>query len=312
MWQPQAAERRVNYESDDDGDDSDEFKEGTSVEGPDEDGVKTYDIYKIKDDGKRVHIKRKTKLVTKTIVVNKNVARRRKLAKFGECKNKGTGPEEGFTALASSFPFILRPRSKDDAEKDEEKAKMDKLKAAKEGVATCRLCGESSHFTLKCPKRDLIEVDMPIGDPSTGGGRGGVREGRYVPPRLRGGAGGTRGLGIGGGDRAYDEYKVRITNISQDAQEIDIRELFREFGNITRVYVAKDRITNLCRGFAFVSFVTKSSADAAVEVMNGHGYDNLILRVEHAKPREEDQQRPASNPAAAYAAFNRRREAQST
>jgi translation initiation factor 3 subunit G len=303
-WRP--SQQQQAWGSDDDDGSDDDMKDRVNITGPDEDGVKTYDIIKTNEDGKKIRVKRKTKLVTKTILVNKNVARRRKLRKFGDCEGKSAGPEEGYTQLASSFPFILRPRTKDEAEKEEEEAKLNKIKSEKSGVAQCRFCGESGHFSMRCPKRDTIEVELPVGDPSTGGSGG--REGRYVPPVRRGGGAG-RGIGLGVNGGYADEYKIRITNISQDAQDSDIRDLFREFGHITRVYLAKDRYTNLCRGFAFVSFSLHADAERAVEVMNGHGYDNLILRVEHAKPREEDVQRSQA-PGTGYNAFVKRRDAQ--
>ena len=41
------------------------------------------------------------------------------------------------------------------------------------------------------------------------------------------------------------------------------------------------------RGFAFVNFVHREDAARAVAKLDGHGYDNLILRVEFAAPRAE-------------------------
>lgn len=65
------------------------------------------------------------------------------------------------------------------------------------------------------------------------------------------------------------------------------QELFSPFGQISRIYIAYDRDTGESRGFAFVNFLHKDDAARAVEKLDGHGYDNLILRVEFAAPREE-------------------------
>jgi translation initiation factor 3 subunit G len=66
-----------------------------------------------------------------------------------------------------------------------------------------------------------------------------------------------------------------------------VQELFQPFGQISRIYIAYDRETGESRGFAFVNFVHKDDAARAVERLDGYGYDNLILRVEFAAPREQ-------------------------
>ena len=65
------------------------------------------------------------------------------------------------------------------------------------------------------------------------------------------------------------------------------QELFSPFGPISRIYIAYDRETGESRGFAFVNFVHREDAARAVAKLDGHGYDNLILRVEFAAPRAE-------------------------
>jgi RNA recognition motif-containing protein len=45
-------------------------------------------------------------------------------------------------------------------------------------------------------------------------------------------------------------------------------------------FVARDRDLDICKGYAFVSFVSQFEAKRALEGLNGFGYDNLILRVE--------------------------------
>ncbi|SAM00138.1 hypothetical protein [Absidia glauca] len=87
----------------------------------------------------------------------------------------------------------------------------------------------------------------------------------------------------GGADRRDDNCTLRVTNLSEDVTDNDIHDLFRRFGNITRVFLARDRETRMCKGFAFVSFADREDADRAQQAVNGYGYDNLILRVEFAR-----------------------------
>lgn len=85
-----------------------------------------------------------------------------------------------------------------------------------------------------------------------------------------------------GREKRDDSATIRVTNLSEDVTEADIHDLFRRFGQIARVYLARDRETNVCKGFAFVSFQNKDDAGRALQAINGYGYDNLILRVEWA------------------------------
>merc|ERR1712157_638433 len=81
---------------------------------------------------------------------------------------------------------------------------------------------------------------------------------------------------------------LRVTNISEDTTERDLQDLFRPFGQIARIYLAKDRETNMSRGFAYVSYVRKDDAEKAIQKLNGFGYDHLILKVEWAKPSTKE------------------------
>jgi len=80
---------------------------------------------------------------------------------------------------------------------------------------------------------------------------------------------------------------LRVTNISEDVQEQDLRDLFGVFGRVARVYVGRDRETGIGKGFAFVSFEDRSTAQKAMEKLNGRGYDNLILSVQWSQPRAD-------------------------
>jgi translation initiation factor 3 subunit G len=71
--------------------------------------------------------------------------------------------------------------------------------------------------------------------------------------------------------------------VSEMAEEQDLRDMFERFGRVTRVFLAKDRDTGRAKGFAFISFVDRADAARACEKMDGFGYRHLILRVEFAK-----------------------------
>lgn len=106
--------------------------------------------------------------------------------------------------------------------------------------------------------------------------------GKYVPPSMRAGARGAGESMRGAGSRE-DLPTLRVTNISEDTAESDLRDLFGTFGRVARVYVGRDRETGVGKGFAFVSFEDRAVAQKAMEKVHGRGYDNLILNVQWSR-----------------------------
>lgn len=69
--------------------------------------------------------------------------------------------------------------------------------------------------------------------------------------------------------RPRDENSIRVTNLSEDTREADLQELFRPFGQITRIYIAINRETLESRGFAFVNFANRDDAQRAINKLDG-------------------------------------------
>jgi len=173
---------------------------------------------------------------------------------------------------------------------DELFTKLDSLAKANEtqgGVLmVCRTCGKKGdHWTSKCPYKDLApqqgesSTDRP---PSADGSATPAKGETYVPVFRRSDADRS------GADvmrRRNDENSIRVTNLSEDARDPDLAELFGQFGPLNRVYVALDRATGESRGFGFVNFVHREDGEKAIKKLNGYGYDNLILCVDWAGPR---------------------------
>jgi RNA recognition motif-containing protein len=68
---------------------------------------------------------------------------------------------------------------------------------------------------------------------------------------------------------------LRVTNVTEDATEDDLRELFSKFGRVARVYIGKDRETGIGKGFAFVSFDDRAAAAKAIEKVDGKGEERI-------------------------------------
>lgn len=81
--------------------------------------------------------------------------------------------------------------------------------------------------------------------------------------------------------------KLYVGNLSFKTTEADLRDTFGQFGTVTDVYVASDRMTGRPRGFAFVTFSTDTESQLAAQKMNGTDLDGHQLTVNEAKPKEE-------------------------
>ncbi|WP_374688483.1 RNA recognition motif domain-containing protein [Promineifilum sp.] len=80
--------------------------------------------------------------------------------------------------------------------------------------------------------------------------------------------------------------KVYVGNLSFNATEDQVRDLFSEFGAIQSIAMINDRDTGRFRGFAFVE-MEDSAANAAIKALNGKEVDGRELSVNEARPREE-------------------------
>src|SRR5262245_29956070 len=81
--------------------------------------------------------------------------------------------------------------------------------------------------------------------------------------------------------------KLYVGNLSFKTTEDELRSAFGQFGSVTDVYVAMDKMTGRPRGFAFVTMGTPEEAKLAAEKMNGTDLGGRALTVNEARPKEE-------------------------
>lgn len=105
---------------------------------------------------------------------------------------------------------------------------------------------------------------------------------KYVPPSLR--EGGSKRSDNPNMQRRDDATAIRIANLSESTVENDLEDLVKPFGPIHKLYLAKDKTTGACKGFAYIHFKFRVDAAKAIQSLNGHGYDHLILSVDWSKP----------------------------
>lgn len=81
--------------------------------------------------------------------------------------------------------------------------------------------------------------------------------------------------------------KLYVGNLSFKTTEDELRAAFGQFGAVTDVYVAMDKMTGRPRGFAFVTMGTPEEAKTAAEKLNGADLGGRQLTVNEARPKEE-------------------------
>lgn len=81
---------------------------------------------------------------------------------------------------------------------------------------------------------------------------------------------------------------IYIGNLSYQATEEDLSSVFSEYGTVKRVVLPTDRETGRMRGFAFVEMTDDAHEDAAISELDGAEWMGRQLRVNKARPREEN------------------------
>jgi len=242
------------------------------------------------DSGKKYQIHRTFRLEKK--LVSKGVIdRKTRWAKFGQSKRDSPGPNSATTVVADEVLMQFLNAKQEDGGEDVNNP-FAKLQQEGKGFVKCRYCHDN-HFSAKCPYKDVaglaemsqvrssgnVGADMDDSKKTDSDAKPGV----FLPPALRGGN--RRGeLMSNSGSNRKDEATIRVSNLPESMSETDMQELCSPFGKIDRIFLAKDRATGVCKGFAFVTYQNRETAARALRSLNGYGYDHLILNVEWSKP----------------------------
>ena len=80
---------------------------------------------------------------------------------------------------------------------------------------------------------------------------------------------------------------IYVGNLSHDATEDDLRELFVGFGEVESATIVMDRYGGQPRGFGFVEMPNKSEAERAIQELNGKEFMERELTVNEARPRRD-------------------------
>ena len=80
--------------------------------------------------------------------------------------------------------------------------------------------------------------------------------------------------------------KIYVGNLSFDATEEQVSDMFAQYGKVDSIAMITDRGTGRFRGFCFIE-MEESAANAAIKALNDTNLDGRMLRVNEARPRED-------------------------
>lgn len=83
-------------------------------------------------------------------------------------------------------------------------------------------------------------------------------------------------------------FKIYVGNLSFDAVESELKELFGQHGEVADVTIITDRDTGRSRGFGFVEMNDDTEGQAAIDAIDGSDVGGRTLKVNKAKPRDRD------------------------
>lgn len=81
---------------------------------------------------------------------------------------------------------------------------------------------------------------------------------------------------------------IYVGNLNYEVDQEDLNEVFSEYGSVKRVHLPTDRETGRKRGFGFVEMETDAEEEKAIEVLDGAEWMGRELRVNKARPRENN------------------------
>ena len=78
-----------------------------------------------------------------------------------------------------------------------------------------------------------------------------------------------------------------VGNLSYDATEDALWEVFAEYGEVKSIRVPTDRETGKVKGFGYVEFTDLESSKKALEALNGQDIAGRNVRLDYSQPRDD-------------------------
>jgi RNA recognition motif-containing protein len=83
---------------------------------------------------------------------------------------------------------------------------------------------------------------------------------------------------------------IYVSNLSFNVQDEDLKDFFKDYGEVSSAKVIMDKFTNQSRGFGFVEMSDDAAAKKAITELDGATVEGRTIKVMEARPKED---RPA-------------------
>ena len=82
--------------------------------------------------------------------------------------------------------------------------------------------------------------------------------------------------------------KLFVGSLSFEMTDLDLEDLFKQYGEILSARVIVDRDTGRSRGFGFVEMSSEDSAQSAIDALNGTEVKGRAINVSVAKEKSDN------------------------
>ena len=82
--------------------------------------------------------------------------------------------------------------------------------------------------------------------------------------------------------------KLFVGSLSFEMTDLDLEDLFKQYGEVLSARVIADRDTGRSRGFGFVEMNSDSSAQSAIDALNGTEVKGRAINVSIAREKTDD------------------------
>lgn len=105
------------------------------------------------------------------------------------------------------------------------------------------------------------------------------------PPKSESPFRASRGRDGGGGGNFDNNHKVYVGNLSWGVDDLALRTLFSEQGQVMEARVIYDRDSGRSKGFGFVTYGSADEVNNAIKSLDGIDFDGRPIRVSMAESR---------------------------